>query len=238
MNRLEIQLRSLARKLGLTRFLRIFSSSTKYEERFSDGLLGSIRSNDVVWDVGANVGFYTEKFAKLVKPSGSVVAFEPSPASAKSIREKFGAEDGRHVEVVQMALADETGDAVFDLGDGEESVTNHLVTSSRLDDVNGTSKIKVEMTTADELVFNQGLKSPNVVKIDVEGFEWEVLRGMSRLLRERPPRAIFIEVHFSVLEGRGIPMAPLEIQKLLADAGFQVAWLDASHIVGYSRQEN
>jgi hypothetical protein len=84
------------------------------------------------------------------------------------------------------------------------------------------------MRTADACV-DSGTPVPNVAKIDVEGSELEVIRGMPKLLKLKQLRA-FIEVHFKALEEGGNLMAPNEIVNLLSREGFSVEWIDFSHI--------
>jgi hypothetical protein len=74
------------------------------------------------------------------------------------------------------------------------------------------------------------LPQPDVVKIDVEGFEPEVIRGMPNALRS--VRAAFVEVHFAILENRGMLQAPSDIVANLRSLGFTtIKWVDASHIM-------
>jgi hypothetical protein len=71
---------------------------------------------------------------------------------------------------------------------------------------------------------------PNVVKIDVEGFELEVLSGMKQILANRALKAVGIEVHFKLLQERGLTRAPRQMESLLQEAGFLCSWPDSSHI--------
>lgn len=68
-----------------------------------------------------------------------------------------------------------------------------------------------------------------MVKIDVEGFELDVLKGMSGLLADPALRAIFVEVHFLALANRGLHTAPADMIALLRAAGFEIQWIDPSH---------
>lgn len=231
MNRLEVltRLRSIARKTGVLRLLSRFRGlgSRAYEARFDAALAGAIQPGDHVWDVGANVGHYTERFADRVGPRGSVVAFEPVPAcfdvltrrmrgrpSVMVRREALGASEG----VVPMRLAEDPLGATHSLVGG-------------LDPGGSGLTIDVPLRTGDAVWKTEGLQVPNVVKIDVEGFEEDVLRGMSEILANPSCRAIFIEVHFALLEARGTPNAPSRIVDTLTSRGFRTRWLDSSHLM-------
>jgi len=220
-----IRLRSFGRRLGifppLVRALRKFSGAA-YEERFEAALLREIRPGDTLWDVGANVGLYTEKFAARVQPLGSVVAFEPSPQSVESLRRRFAASTS--VTVCPVALADEAGSAIFYGNRSDDGTTDSLVRRS-------------DEATAHEIAVRRGDDyllefPPNVIKVDVEGFELEVLRGMHKVLLSPSMRAVMIEVHFGILNDRGLPDAPAELVQLLREAGLAISWVDSSHLAG------
>lgn len=72
---------------------------------------------------------------------------------------------------------------------------------------------------------------PNVIKIDVEGFEVEVVQGLSQTLSDRRLRAVFIEVHFLEISKRGLRDGVGRLKTSLENAGLSVRWLDPSHIV-------
>lgn len=222
MNPLLIKTRSLARKLGLISVLKRLMPQRDYEEKFNAALLGAIRPGDIVWDIGANVGFYTVQFAEAVGTSGRVVAFEPAP---ESITQLEGAVAGcKNVTIKKAAVADARGVSEFGVETGEASVTNTL-------DVDKGGKkvtVSVEVTTVDWEVNESDC--PNIMKIDVEGFEGEVFDGMETTLANPFLRGIFCEVHFSVLERRGKANTPAKIETILRKAGFNVQWVGHSHI--------
>ncbi|HVI77249.1 MAG TPA: FkbM family methyltransferase, partial [Candidatus Acidoferrum sp.] len=73
---------------------------------------------------------------------------------------------------------------------------------------------------------------PTVVKVDVEGYEVEVIRGMHEVLNH--VRALFLEVHFQILEDRGMRLAPATLVRDLKRLGFsKITWPDASHIAAF-----
>jgi FkbM family methyltransferase len=220
-----LRLRSLGRRLGIfPPLVRAFRklSGARYEERFDAALLGAIRSGDIVWDIGANEGLYTEKFSQRVESSGHVVAFEPSPRNVEILRTRFT--DSNRVTICPVALADRAGTATFYANGSSDGTTDSLVERTA-----GAVPHQVEVHRGDE--FLQRFP-PKVIKIDVEGFELEVLRGLHDVLMSRALRSVLIEVHFGILSDRGLPKAPAELTAMLLKAGLTVSWVDSSHLAG------
>jgi FkbM family methyltransferase len=209
----------------VVRLLSFGRSEDVYEQGFKSAMLSCIRAGDCVWDVGANVGFYSELFALAVGPAGRVVSFEPSPACAAALRDRLrDCSAGASWSVVPVALSDADGDAWLSLGAGDTAPSNHLANG---DD---TSTVPVKMARGDSLLA-QGYGPPAVIKIDVEGFEGEVLDGMDSVLAHPSLRAVCVEVHFSQLDGRGKPNEPTRIARLLQTRQFTLKWVDKSHFI-------
>ena len=78
---LALSIRNIGRAVGLNRLVSKIISSDHYEEKFERGMLNLIQDGDVVWDIGANVGLYTEKFLDQVGSTGQVCSFEPAPGA-------------------------------------------------------------------------------------------------------------------------------------------------------------
>jgi hypothetical protein len=95
-------------------------------------------------------------------------------------------------------------------------------------DEHSTSKVQVAIKRGDTYAPKY---LPDVVKIDVEGYEYEVLKGMPQILSSAKLECVFLEVHFSILRKRGIRNAPKSIVRMLTEAGFAVHWVDPSHLV-------
>ncbi len=209
--------RSLMRKAKLTSLLhriRMLWHRGDYEDRFADVLLGSVGPDDCVWDIGANVGYYTERLSKIAK---YVIAFEPVPGNCCRIRSKMMA----NVECCQTALGDISGEVQMFI-DGPFS-------SLAMAPKPGTPGQVVKVARGDDLT---SLLPPAVVKIDVEGYELEVIRGMPRILRGA--RSLFVEIHFEILEQRGMRQGPALLVKELRRLGFsRITWPDASHMAAF-----
>jgi len=227
---LTTELRARAREMGLTPHLAKFRRITQrltgndgYEAHFDRALMSSIRPGDVVWDVGANVGLYTTRFAESAGAEGKVIAFEPVPESHAKLKEC--AVGKPTIDVRQLALGSEVATLTMNLASDPTAVSNSLVESYMQD--GGT--IEVGVTTGDRLV-EEGTPLPNVLKIDVEGYEEHVVQGLLTTLANPACRALFVEVHFAVLDGMGARQAPARIHDTLEKKGFDVSWVDASHL--------
>ncbi len=220
-SRAGLATRSLLRRTAVGRRLlsRVSNGMNRdYEEHFHRAIKTSLRPGDVVWDIGANVGLYTRIFLDGVGPAGRVVAVEPAPQSARACREL--ADDGR-LTVVEAAVGDTVGSVRMDIGADATAVTNR---------VGADGSHTVQMVTGDSLLQRFGTP-PTLVKIDVEGFEIHVLRGMSRVLASPSLRQLFIEVHFGLLEANGLKDGRRQIAALLTPLGFRLGWVDPSHVV-------
>jgi FkbM family methyltransferase len=226
MNSLQIKARSFARKFGIIRFINHLRPGRSYEKNFHEALADAVKSGDVVWDVGANVGYYTELFCGWVGKEGQVVAFEPTPESIRSINQRLPDCTWLQVEHTALGEADTIGRLVV----SGDAVENHIETE--IDRMNRDVKwVPVAICRGDTMCNRLG-RIPNVIKMDVEGFEEEVLQGMGEILVSPLLRSILIEVHFMKLELRGRATAPIRIEKLLRKTGFVTNWVDASHLVG------
>jgi FkbM family methyltransferase len=226
--KVEIELRAAGRRLGLTRaYLKTRSALRReqgYEEKFNSALRVCVRPGDVVWDVGANVGLYTVQFSEWVGSGGSVLAFEPVPATFQRLTH---ATKGRvNVSLFPFALGTTTGTAQIYAAEDPNSGTHSLTPLQA-----GRTAIEIRVEAGDLVVDQQGVRTPNVLNIDVEGSEFDVLSGLTKTLRRPTCRAVACEVHFAVLAARGEKHKPREIEMFLQDHGFRTRWTDASHVL-------
>lgn len=199
---------------GVAHRVRMLWHTGDYEDKFANVMLSTIQPTDCVWDVGANIGYYTQRFSERAR---YVVAFEPVAENCLQIQSK----NLPNVDCQQLALGDTAGElAIF---------VHHQFSSAAVAPYPGAPQLKVNAARGDDLSM---LPPPNVVKIDVEGYEVEVLRGMQQTLAG--VRALFMEVHFQVLADRGMQQAPAALVKDLKQLGFsRVEWPDASHIAAF-----
>lgn len=144
----------------------------------------------VVYDIGANIGFFSLLAARLAGPKGRVYAFEPVGANAAAVRANAALNALHNIEVIQLAAGAAGGRQP--LLEVEDLSWSHL--ASRGMHPKTERVVEVEVAALDDLVAAGRIPPPTFVKIDVEGSEVDVLSGLRlTLTRERP--LVVCELH-------------------------------------------
>ncbi len=138
-----------------------------------------VKPGQLVFDIGANVGFPTVLFSTLVGPAGRVVAFEPAPKTFALLHRSLSGI--ANIELVEMAVSDRAGTAEF--------YVPYFIDVASLQPQAGATAVSVKTQTLDALAGTYGM--PDFLKIDVEGFEHAVFRGGAGVLREARPIIVF-----------------------------------------------
>jgi FkbM family methyltransferase len=204
---------------GDSALIRVLSS---VERDVEDAFLGLLRPGDVVYDLGANIGWYSMLAARIVGSSGRVVAFEPALLNAATIQRNVLGNDMTNVTVIPAAATDQDGWMAFlDRGnlqsrlDKDDCEAQRERRAKRRKETTVKGRSLVPITKLDSWIAQTDQPAPSVVKIDVEGAEVGVLRGMSQILRLHEPTLI-IELHSTrsevadFLDGAGYEHALIE----------------------------
>lgn len=170
------------------------------------GFLAAAPHARLFWDVGAHKGIFALFFCSLGADK-TAVAFEPS-RELRARATELGAMNNLNdrIEWNGSAVGDRIGTTRFALQN-----TGFLTVAG-----GDAPTVDVELTTLDAEWKRRG-SAPDLLKIDVEGFEWEALQGARELLASEAP-ALFLELHLQELEQRRI--APRNVVDLLADLGY------------------
>jgi FkbM family methyltransferase len=217
--------RGLVRYMNGTDAIRVITGcrgvAEAYEPEFWAYLRGEVRAGDTVVDVGAHIGLYSIAFARWVGPTGRVIALEPDPGNHSTLQRNVHLNGlSQRIQIIAAAAGNRTGSIEFMPALSSESRI------ARPDDV--TAKIiKVRCATLVELVANA--PRPDVIKIDVEGYEAQVLEGAIPLLRdiERRPRLIAVELHAFAWRDESTLFS---IQRMLTECGYRMENLDGSAV--------
>ncbi len=170
------------------------------EQKVKEIFLENISSGDVVIDVGANIGDYTLIACKKVGDSGKVLAFEPLSETFSVLTRNLQLNEITHCQPFQKAVGEKLG--VANLYKTNASGTmGHL--DSSLSGQNLIKKNETEVVTIDNVLSSNHIENVSMMKVDVEGFEHEVLLGCLKSFKEKKIKKILCEVHFKYLESKG-----------------------------------
>lgn len=192
---------------------RFHLTETAFEHEQIAALLGLLRPDDVMYDIGGCIGTWSI-FAAQKLTRGHMSIFEPEPRNHQRITENIALNGLRNARVRQIAASDGNEPIRFGVhamaGDGRHSTVIAQDMHAEI--------IEVPALRLDDAPTRLGIPSPTVVKIDCEGGEWRVLRGMSRLLESAPPRLICLELHPNDLARLGVD--PREVLTLIDTARY------------------
>lgn len=183
------------------------------EQEVIQDVLGSLKPEDVFYDVGANVGTYT---CFTASKANKVVAFEPEPQNVSRLSENIEL-NNIDVKIVEIALSNINGVVDLTLSGDEVGEGNHAISTN--DD---GRTIKVETAKGDSVVARRNIPAPTVIKIDVEGAELSVLQGFRKTLCENC-RLVYVEVHPDKIGEFGAEAS--DIRTFLKETGFEVTEL-------------
>lgn len=189
-----------------------------YSREILNVLRHFVKPGDTVIDVGAHIGYFSLHLGALVTNLGRVYSFEPDQRARDALVKSVRASGMEWVEVLPLALAACGGSIDFYLAKG-------LGSSSAVKSIQQQDAARTVVSTAslDELIRTGRVKEDvRVIKIDVEGFEVEVIRGMQTLLRARRPIMI-IEVNKEMLEAKG--ESPSSLFGLLKSFNYSISAL-------------
>jgi len=194
--------------------LRLSINDT-YEEFETKIVKKIIKPGDVVFDIGANIGYYTLIFAKLVEPSGKVFSFEPEPTNYELLKKNVKINGHTNVDFFNKAVSNlnQTTKLFLD----KKNKGGH----SLINAIEDRTSIEIESIRIDDHFKN---KKIDFIKIDIEGFEFEAIKGMSELLKKLSTVKIMTEFNPYLLEKSEIQ--PEEYLKLLKNLGFTIYNLD------------
>jgi FkbM family methyltransferase len=132
----------------------------------------------IAFDIGANIG---QTVDELLPNYDKIICFEPNPNLVTVIKNKFFNND--KVTIEELGLSDKTETKKFNISNSHvvSTFSEDWINNSRFTNVyNWDTSIDVKTTTLDEVIDKYGI--PYFIKIDVEGYEYEVLKGLTKLL--------------------------------------------------------
>jgi FkbM family methyltransferase len=174
-----------------------------------------------VVDIGAAFGLISVAMSKAVSSQGRVYAFEPSRNTQKFLQQVLALNDIQNVTIVQSAISDRPGTADFiEYTDDNELSWASDASTLAVEAIEPTLKhrlYQVEVTTIDRYITTVGIQ-PQVIKIDIEGFELYALHGGRATLQKFSPY-LCIDIHTDVRTGES---ALIGVEPYLLELGYEL----------------
>lgn len=171
---------------------RVLATAGIWEPHVTAVFRGLLFPGDVCIDVGAYSGYYTLLAAKLVGPAGHVYALEPAPAAHAALESNITLNGLANVTALRVAAGEADHQARFDDRSEGQAIRSSVRTSAEL-------APSVPVRTLASLVRASDVERIRLVKIDVEGYEVEVLRGLRPLFDSGARPALLVELHAGVV---------------------------------------
>jgi FkbM family methyltransferase len=194
-------------KLGNPSLLKVYAKEHDYKyycrlEDFDpdreEDIVKLFRSKegDIVVDVGAHIGKYTIIASKMVGSKGKVIAIEAHPVNYDILKQNMELNKLSNVIALNYAVhSQETTVKLYESGQEEGFTIYNTIMTDRTKTSRNQKYIEVKANTLDSLLFENGIKEVNWIKIDVEGAEYEVVKGATNILSSSKDISLLIEIH-------------------------------------------
>ena len=189
-----------------------------YEELESKIMEEKIEMGNIVVDVGANIGLHTLNMARIVGNTGQVFAFEPDPSNFEILKKNVKINNYKNIILEQKAVGDKHGRTTLYQSDhpGKHRIFPQTEQAK--------SEIQVELTNLDNYFDSDMIDKINFIKIDVEGLEFSVLKGMKNILKNSKKIKILFE--FMPENTIEVGFTPIELLNYLTSNDFKLYCMD------------
>ncbi len=184
-----------------------------YGESDTEFVKKIIKKNDIVLDIGANIGYYTLIFAKLVGNSGKVFSFEPESKNFKILKKNVEINGYNNVILEQKIVSNTNGISTLYIS---EKAGSHRIYKSD----NFVESLEIKSISMDSYIEKNNLKKINFIKIDVEGAELNVLQGIQKILDSNKHIILFTE--FSPNQIKSCGLEPTDMINFLTNNKFKI----------------
>ena len=189
-----------------------------YEELESKIMEEKIEMGNIVVDVGANIGLHTLNMARIVGNTGQVFAFEPDPSNFEILKKNVKINNYKNIILEQKAVGDKHGRTTLYQSDhpGKHRIFPQTEQAK--------SQVQVELTNLDNYFDSDMIDKINFIKIDVEGLEFSVLKGMKNILKNSKKIKILFE--FMPENTMEVGFTPIELLNYLTSNNFKLYCMD------------
>ncbi len=195
------------------------ATSGRWEPHMEELMVKIVKPGNYVVDIGANIGYFTAIYSKLVGKNGKVFSFEPLPPLLKLLNKSHASNNWSNVAIYPYALSDKKGEVLIDISTINPG-GSQLRSADYADQYNALragSVVSVLATTLDELLLDK-IERLDYIKIDIEGSEHVALKGSMGIIRKFLPKITW-EFNVNAYIQKGIN--PLELLNQFAKLGYK-----------------
>jgi len=190
-----------------------------YEESEAKIMEEKIKVGNIVVDVGANIGLHTLNMARIVGNTGRVFAFEPDPSNFEILEKNVKINNYQNIILEQKAVGDKNGRTT--LYQSDHPGMHRIFPQTK----QAKGQVQVELTSLDKYFIDSNLADKiNFIKIDVEGLEFSVLKGMKNILKNNKKIKILFE--FMPKNTMEAGFTPIELLNYLTSHDFKLYCID------------
>ena len=189
----------------------LLSINKIYEKNETNFVKDSVNKGDIVIDIGANIGYYTLMFAKLVGDTGKIYSFEPDPRNFFILEKNIQINGYNNVILEKKAVSNKLGKSTLYVNENSAESSMHKPN-------NVINEIYVDLITLDNY-FEVNSITPDFIKIDIEGYELNALKGMESILQSSNKTKIMIE--YNPLTKKELKSDPMDNLTFLSELGFK-----------------
>lgn len=187
-----------------------------YEKDMVTTFKSLLTANSVCVDVGANEGYFSVIASRIVGPGGRVVAVEPQSRVLPILDKNIKLNRADNIKVHQVVISDENGTAEIHLEPDNNTGSSGLYRTTRYRVPSET----VGMITLSALLDQNGIDGVDLMKMDIEGGEYEAILGSREVFKSRRVRRLALELHPVILRRRGLD--PSAITSFLSASGYKL----------------
>lgn len=180
-----------------------------------EALYNLVSPGSCVIDVGANVGEVSMNMAQRAGDMGRIIAFEPDPLNYKLLQKNLSLNTFKNILTIPKGLGDSNAKYAF-----SRNLSNSG--GNRIASVNSSSiqEAFIETIKLDDFIIENNIEKVDVLKIDVEGFEYNVLKGAINVLAKFKPK-LFIELNDNNLKDQG--SSSEELLRLIESLSYKIS---------------
>ena len=209
----KYEIQTLQNDKGISTELQIYGI---HEPLSTHLVLNEIKEKMVCIDLGSNIGYYAIIESNLVGKFGKIFAIEPSPKNFSLSKLNLERQKVQNFSVHNIAISDKNKEMEFVINT-KSNLSQIKTENTKIN--SGDKIIKIPVKTLDSFIDESNIKKIDFIRMDVEGFEYNILLSSKKVLEKFNPK-LFIEIHYMYLGNE----KTCEILKELQNLGYEIKY--------------